>query len=351
MTTPGCWAIEGYTYRPCPRPSREFPFAVSIHNHSCHSIEDLASLNRVVKLWFMRPFRSTLQWAFGLDWVPDLDYTDVYYRPPLNVDEVFRRESEGAVPLGFDSLHLGITDHNNVTGSVELLRRHPADAHRHPLGEELSFRFQNYVFHLGITGLPESGIAQTHDNLQDAARAGRLDDLFEILRASRCLVVLNHPLVPWGPDPTRKIPVEELLQHYGWAIHALEYNGMRRKEENDRVLELARQVGKPVVGGGDSHLLLASSVLSLSQAARFEDFAAEVKEGRAVPLIKPEYFAWLRWKLLLRVLWFIAHYRQIAYFRGQPVPEMLSDRRVLLDPAGYASRGFLRLVSAFRLTR
>ncbi len=70
-------------------------------------------------------------------------------------------------------------------------------------------------------------------------------------------------------DPLRKIPVEELLQRYGWAIHALEYNGMRGQEENDRVLQLAKHVGKPVVGGGDSHLLLASSVLSLSQAASY----------------------------------------------------------------------------------
>jgi hypothetical protein len=351
MPVTGCLAIEDYTYRPCPQPSREFGFAVSIHNHSCHSIENLASLNQVVKLWFMRPFKSTLQRAFGLDGVPDLDYTDVYYRPPLTVEDVFLTESAGATPLGFEGVHVAITDHDEVAGSVELLRQRPAEAHRNPLGEELSLRFQDHLFHVGITGLAESGVAGTHANLQQAARAGRLDDLFEILRANRCLVVLNHPLVPWGPDPNCKIPAEELLQRYGWAIHALEYNGMRCKEENDRVLELAKHVGKPVVGGGDSHLMLASSVICMSKARSFEDFAAEVKSGRAAPLIKPEYFASLRWKLLLRVLSFIAHYRQIGYFRGQPVQDMLAHRTVLLDPTGYASRGFLRLVSAFNLTR
>lgn len=351
MTTNGCWAIEDYTYRPCPQPSREFGFAISLHNHSRHSIENLASLNQVVKLWFMRPLSRVLQRAFGLEWVSDLDYTEVYYRPPLTVEDVFLTESAGAALLGYDSVHLGITDHDEVEGSIELLRQRPADAHRYPLGEELSLRFQNHLFHLGITGLPESGIAETHASLQAAARAGRLGDLFEILRASRCLVVLNHPLVPWGPDPYRKIPAEELLRRYGWAIHALEYNGMRCKVENDRVLELAKHVGKPVVGGGDSHLMLASSVICVSEAGSFADFAAEVKNGRAVPLIKEEYFACLRWKILLRVLCFIAHYRQIAYFRGQPVQDMLAHKTVLLDPAGYASRGFLRLVSAFDLTR
>src|ERR1019366_1720439 len=122
-------------------------------------------------------------------------------------------------------------------------------------------------------------------------------------------------------------------------------------KENDCVLELAKHVNKPVVGGGDSHLLLASSVLSLSQAASYRDFAAEVKEGRAVPLVTPPYFAPLRWKLFLRVLYFIAHYRQIGHFRGQPVRDLLADKAVFLDPAGVASRGFLRLTSSLGLIR
>ncbi len=353
MRGAGCWVIEDYAYRSCPQPAREFDFAVSPHTHSCHSIENLASLNQVVNLWFMRPFRRVLQRAFGLAAGSGLDYAEVYYQPPLTIEDVLRVESAGVAPLGFDGVHLGITDHDEVAGSVELLRKHPENAQRNTLGEELSFRFQNYLFHLGITDLPESTVVETHASLQAASRAERLDDLFEILRASGCLVVLNHPLVPWGKDKDqrRKILVEELLRGYGWAIHALEYHGMRGQEENDRVLQLAKQVGKPVIGGGDSHLLLASSVLSLSQAASFRDFAAEVKEGRAVPFITPAYFAPLGWKIFLRVLYFIAHYRQIGHFRGQPVRELLADRLVLLDPAGVASRGFLRLTSALGLIR
>jgi hypothetical protein len=142
-----------------------------------------------------------------------------------------------------------------------------------------------------------------------------------------------------------------LLSRYGWAIHALEVNGMRPREENDRVLELARQWRKPVVGGGDSHLLVASSVLSLSRAGTFKDFIAEVKDGHAVPFVTPDYFAPLKWKLFLRVLFFISRYRQIASYKGQPVAAMLGRRRVLLDPVGSASRAFLALVSALGLER
>ena len=107
---------------------------------------------------------------------------------------------------------------------------------------------------------PLRGLSSLYTSLQLAARERRLDDLFEMLHASGSLVVFNHPLVPWGKEPGRMIPAEALLRRYGWAIHALEYNGMRSRKENDRVLELARYAGKPVVGGGDSHLLLASPV-------------------------------------------------------------------------------------------
>ncbi|MGD0832252.1 MAG: hypothetical protein ABR907_15025 [Terracidiphilus sp.] len=351
MATADYWAIEDYTYRRCSRPAQEFGYAVSLHNHSQHSIENMAFLNEVVKLRFMRPLRGLLQASFGLRSIADLNYADIFYRSPLSVEDVFLTETASSTMLGFSGVHLGITDHDDVSGSVELQREHPEAARRNPLGEEISIYFDDYLFHLGVTEMPAAGVEQLHSDLQLAARERRLDDLFEILRGSGCLVVFNHPLVPWGKDPGRKIPAEELLSRYGWAIHALEYNGMRSQKENDRVVELAKYSGKPVVGGGDSHLLLASSVLSLSQAASYREFAEEVKEGRAVSLILPTFFAPVNWKIFLRVLYFIGHYRRIGHFRGQPVGELLSGRTVLLDPVGLASRGFLSATSALGLIR
>jgi len=347
----GCCVIEDYAYRRCPEPDREFRYAISLHNHSCHSVERLASLNQVVKLGFMHPLRGTLQRAFGLDGVPGLNYADVTYNPPYTPEEVYRMESEGVAALGFRGVHLAITDHDEYAGGLALLRDRPDLERRIALSEELSVRFQGHLFHLGVSGLKTGGIDETHRAMQAAAGAGRLDDLFEILRASGSLVVLNHPLVPWGVRVGDAIPVADLLARYGWAIHALEFNGMRRPEENARVLELAREWRKPVVGGGDSHLLVPSSVLCVSQASCFEDFVAEVKDGHAVPLIKGDYWAPLGWKLFLRVLCFIAHYRQIASFQDQPVAAMLQRRKVLLDPTGLASRGFRTLVSGLGLAR
>ena len=349
MKRRSAWKIENYAYRECPHPDREFAYAVSLHNHSCHSVEKLAALNQVVKLAFMRPLSGVLKSSFGLGGVSDLNYAEITFNPPYTPDDVYQMEAAAAARWGFDGVHLAITDHDEFAGSLALLRGRPDLNGRIALSEELSLWFQGHLFHLGVSHMPESAVEETHVRIQAAARGGRYDELFETLAASGCLVVLNHPLIAWAG--AEKIPVTELLSRYGWAIHALEVNGMRPREENDRVLELAREWRKPVVGGGDSHLLVASSVLSLSRAATFKDFVAEVKDGHAVPFVTPDYFAPLKWKLTLRVLFFISRYRQIASYKGQPVADMLERRTVLLDPVGAASRAFLGLVSALGLAR
>jgi hypothetical protein len=358
MRRRSAWKIENYTYRECSHPEREFGYAVSLHNHSCHSVEKLAALNQVVKLGFMRPLKGVLQRSFGLDGVDDLNYAEITFNPPYTPEDVYRMEFAAVSEWGFNGAHLTITDHDEFAGSLALLRGRPdlndctngCTNGRIAIGEELSLWYQGHLFHLGLSGLPESAITETHDRIQSAARGKRYDELFETLASSGCLVVLNHPLVSWGPGP-ESIPITDLLIRYGWAIHAFEVNGMRRREENDRVLELARQWRKPLVGGGDSHLLVASSIVTLSQAASFKDFIAEVKSGHAVPFVTPDYFAPLNWKLFLRVVFFMSRYRQIASYKGQPVATMLEHRRVLLDPMGFASRAFLSLVSALGLAR
>jgi predicted metal-dependent phosphoesterase TrpH len=350
MRRRSAWKIENYTYRECPHPDREFGYAVSLHNHSRHSVEKLAALNHVIKKTFMRPLSGTLQRSFGLGGIPNLNYAEVTFNPPYSPDDVYQMEADAAAKWGFNGVHLAITDHDEYAGGLELQRTRPDLNGRIAVSEELSLWFEGHLFHLGVCHLPESGVEETHAQIQAAARGGRYDELFELLKASGCLVILNHPLVAWGPG-AKAIPATELLSRYGWAIHALEVNGMRPREENDRVLELARQWRKPVVGGGDSHLLVASSMISLSRASTFQDFIAEVKDGHAVPFVTPDYFAPLNWKLFLRVIFFISRYRQIASYKGEPVSAMLKGRIVLLDPVGAASRTFLSLVSSLGLAR
>ncbi len=347
----GCWAIQNYEYTPCPQPTREFRSLVSPHTHSSHSIENMAPLDTVMQRWYMWALRAIVRRAFGLNGIPHLTYKDLHYNPPYPPEEVLRMETEAAGTLGFDHVQLAITDHDEISGCVELRQRRPADAHRIALGEELTLRFEGHLFHFGITRLPDDRAAETHAALQFAARARRLDEVFDLLQAARCLVVFNHPLIPWNSNSDSGVVAQSLMRRYGHAIDALEFNGMRGREENDRVLELARYVKKPVVGGGDSHLLLASSTVCGSAADNYADFVEEVKGGRAVPVIKSDYFAPMRWKLFLRVLHFMAHYRQIGYFRGEPVATMLEHRTVLLDPVGWMAQAFLNLTTAMGLAR
>jgi hypothetical protein len=321
-----------------------------MHTHSNHSIEKMRPLDSVMALWFMAPLRAIVRRAFGLHRVPNLKYADLWYNPPYSPEEVLRMETESVRALGFDSVQLAITDHDEISGSLELRERRSADAHRIALSEELSVRFEGHLFHLGITGLPEKNVAEIHAAIQLAQREHRLDDMFDLLKATNCLVVLNHPLIPWSKGDARAT-VLRLLQRYGSVIDAIEFNAMRSQAENAQVLELARQVNKPVVGGGDSHLLLASAVLCGSGTDNYADFVAEVKSGRAVPIIKSDYFAPMKWKLFLRTLHFMAHYRQICHFRGQPVATMLEHKPVLLDPVGKVARGFLNLTFALGLAR
>ena len=347
-----CLAVENGEYRPCQSPEREFHAAVSLHNHSSYSTENLASLNEVVKLSYMQPLAGLLQRSFGLDGIANLDYGELLYHPPAVPEQVFRLECESARRTGIENACVAITDHDEIAGGLELADTCPAESERIGLGEELSLRFEGYLFHLGVTGLARESLSETHAQLQAVSRAGRLDDLFERLKAAGGLVVLNHPLLPWKDRDGGNVPAVALLERYGWAIDALEYNGMRRKEENDGVLALARHAAKPVVGGGDSHLLTASSVLCATAEARtFREFVEEVRSGHAVPLITPEYFAPLRWKLFLRTFAFIGNYRGIGSFHGQPVCRMLEHRTVLLAPIGALARLFLRATAAAGLVR
>ena len=337
-----CWIVEEGRFRPCRDPSEEFASVVCLHTHSSYSQENLAGLNWVVELGYMRPFKGLLQRSFGLAGIPDLDYGQLGYHPPFRPNDIWQMETGNARRLGFDQLLLAITDHDEVAGSLELRQQNADHSGRIALGEELSIRYDGHVFHLGLSGLPDDRLHDVNSSLLASARGGQLDAVFEQLDALGCLVVLNHPLIAWSRAAT-EVPALGLLKRYGWAIAALELNGMRSAGENLRVIELARHVDKPLVGGGDSHLLLPSAALCASRATSYADFIAEVRSGWGRPLVTREYFSSLRWRMTLRVLSFIAQYRDIAQFRGEPIHAMLDGRWVPLDPVSALAQLVLRL--------
>ena len=74
-----CWTIDGTGLRPCEQGELDgYTTWVALHNHSAFSTENIASLNWVVKLWYMRPFAGILQRAFGLAEGERLDYREIH---------------------------------------------------------------------------------------------------------------------------------------------------------------------------------------------------------------------------------------------------------------------------------
>jgi predicted metal-dependent phosphoesterase TrpH len=250
-------------------------------------------------------------------------------------------ERTRAESLSLPGLIFAVTDHDEVTGSLALVGENPDLAASLPVGVELSVPFEDHLFHLGITGLQPATAQAEVVALRDCCAHGDLDGVFERLGRLGCLVVLNHPLLPWRSDVSPEERAQALLSRYGDGIDALEFNGMRTLAENRGVLALARRIAKPIVGGGDSHLLVAGAAGCVSRAECFAEFVEEVRTGRTRTVVTPDYFSALGWKLTLRVLSFIAHYRSIAQFRGEPVAEILGDRRVALDPVGRIAGWFL----------
>jgi hypothetical protein len=106
------------------------------------------------------------------------------------------------------------------------------------------------------------------------------------------LVVLNHPL--WdicrvGAASHQRSIQDFLLCNLSF-VHAVEVNGMRSWQENQRVLEIAETWQRPVVSGGDRHGCEASANLNLTRASSFAEFAEEIRKDRHTHvLFMPQY--------------------------------------------------------------
>jgi hypothetical protein len=343
-----CIVLEGCSYRESFEPAKEFTSAASFHNHSHYSREDLAPLNGVMARSYMRPIAGLVQFAFGVERGNNIDYRHLYYHPPITPRQVHDIERERLQTLGFEYSNFALTDHDEIGGALDLIGE-PANFRHTAVAEELSLVFEGHLFHLGIVGLASNNAPEVHAKLQSLAREKRFDEFFDLLSGLGCLVTLNHPLVAWDGGPRERIPVENLLERYHWAIHGFEYNGMRPKEENDAVLQLAQKWKKPVHGGGDTHSTVPSPAVVVSREARtMDEFIQDGKEGRLLTLLLPEYFIHRDWKIFLRVINFIGRYRDVAGYKGEPIEKHIG-KFVLLDLMKWPCRTVLKVASALNL--
>jgi hypothetical protein len=92
-------------------------------------------------------------------------------------------------------------------------------------------------------------------------------------------------------------------------MHAIEVNGFRSWSENLTAIQLAEQLGKPIVSGGDRHCCQANTMVNATSAETFEEFVDEVRVwGQSTIVVRPEYHVALPTRQLTSMRQILAEY-------------------------------------------
>jgi hypothetical protein len=273
-------------------PSR-FVTAVSLHAHTHYSSEAMVCIPRyldripVVASLFhleMRRYRERNGKA--------ADFSKGWWHPPATPETVLLSEARQITDaLGLRPL-VSITDHDSIAAPLALRPERPDT----PISFEWTVPYEEGFFHVGVHNLDPTTARDrfvrllAHTQAPDTTRAA---DLFDEINADPAtLVVLNHPL--WdlagvGQARHKTLLRRFLIEHGAW-IHALEVNGYRLWRENAAVGALAKNLSLPLISGGDRHGYTPNSLLNLTSAATFADFASEIRVDRASDVaVMPQY--------------------------------------------------------------
>jgi hypothetical protein len=224
-----------------------------------------------------------------------IDFSTSFWSPPMTPHDVFRIEKKQINNAGLEAI-VSISDHDSIEGTLELNKEQ--DNAKAPISLEWTVPFEYGFFHVGVHNLPKADAVELTKTLVDYSFAEnptfeRLHELFAMLNdLPQVLVVLNHPL--WDIEIVGKERHETLLKNFirefGCWIHALEINGFRAWSENKAVIEMAEALGFPIVTGGDRHGCKPNTVLNLTNARTFEEFAEEIRvDKRSQVVLMPEY--------------------------------------------------------------
>jgi hypothetical protein len=271
--------------------------AVSLHSHSECSRETLEFIPRFARRipLIANCFERSLT-EYQSTYGRPLDFGEWYWCPPVTPVAVIDSEQAHLQRrLNLPGL-VSLTDHDTVEGPRALRANGRADV---PLSFEWSVPFEKSIFHLGVYGISPKALdgtmsalaAYTAGPLAGATR--RLEELFDWLgECPETFIVLNHPY--WDLADVGQLRHDSLLLAFLRAhhrrIHGLELNGYRSWAENRCVLPLAKGFGIPVVGGGDRHGLAPNTIINLTRAGDFAEFAYELRVERSSHcVVFPEY--------------------------------------------------------------
>jgi len=275
--------------------ARPFRTGVSLHSHTMHSHEEISFLPRYAyQVPLVAQAVRRQERVYREQWGRDLDYSRVYWTPPLPPREALRLErTQIEERLGVEGI-VSITDHDEIEACLQL---QVIDSGRPvPVSTEWTVPFGPSFVHLGVHNLPSRHcralVAEMAAYTKRPAEH-QLRDLLTVLNSHRdVLVVYNHPL--WdergiGADAHLEM-VRTLLRNYGSHIHALELNGLRPWTENRAVCAMASETGHPVISGGDRHGCEPNANVNLTNAASFSEFVEEIRvAGVSEVMFLPQY--------------------------------------------------------------
>lgn len=269
---------------------------VSLHCHTEHSKEMLDFLPHYAdKLPIINFFWRKERVKYKKKEGRGIDFSTAYWSPPMTGQGVYDIEREQITKAGLEAI-VSVTDHDSIDACVEVNAKE--ENHRAPISLEWTVPFDYGYFHVGVHNLPKDRAAGLTKTLleytfgEDPTDA-KLAEMFGMLHdLPGVLVILNHPI--WDIELVGAERHEALLKgfvkRHGHWIHAFEVNGFRSWSENKRVIEMAEALGIPLATGGDRHGCKPNTVINLTNADTFEEFAHEIRvEKRSQIVLMPEY--------------------------------------------------------------
>lgn len=274
--------------------ARRFRTAVSMHCHTLHSKEILDFIpHHAARVPVVSHLFESESRRYAARNGRPLDFTRAWWTPPVPARAVFDDEVRQIVEqVGLQPL-VSITDHDSIEAPVHLQVLDLAP--RVPVSLEWTVPFGVAYFHLGVHNLPADRAAAMSRELlgYTGDPQGRdLNDLLAMLdETPGVLVVLNHP--HWdieciGAD-RHEAALKRFFAAHGARLHALEVNGFRPWRENELTVRTARELGYPLVSGGDRHGCQTNTTLNVTRAESFEEFVDEVRGGASEVLLLPAY--------------------------------------------------------------
>jgi len=270
---------------------------VSLHCHTEHSKEMLdfiphyaEKLPIIAQFW--RRERDNYLEREG----KALEFNTAYWSPPLTPHGVYDIEKKQINKAGLNAI-VSLTDHDSIDGNLAV--NETTENSRAPISLEWTVPFGYGFFHVGVHNLPKDRAVELTKTLLDYTfneanhSNEKLRETFAMLNdLPGVLVILNHPM--WDIEIVGKerhvALLKDFIREHGQWIHAFEVNGFRSWSENKKVIELAESLGIPLATGGDRHGCKPNTVINLTDAETFEEFANEIRvEKRSQVVLMPEY--------------------------------------------------------------